>query len=255
MKYLLAAATDVGNRKKTNQDSVLVKRAVCNDEQVVLAVLCDGMGGLSKGEVASASLITAFSKWFEREFRQYAGMLDAESEVLRSWDRMIREMNQKLAGYGRQNMVKLGTTITAMLFFQDYYYIVHVGDSRAYELGSSIVQLTKDQTLVQQEIDRNILTPEQAERDPRRSVLLQCVGASDVVEPVYLKGKIRKDTVYLLCCDGFRHMISPEEIFQSFYYAEMSEEGFMKNKIEEVIEIIKSRGEQDNISAIVIRTW
>lgn len=255
MKYLLAAATDVGNRKKTNQDSVLIKRAVCNDEQVVLAVLCDGMGGLSKGEVASASVITAFSKWFEREFPQFAGALDSENEILRSWDRLIKEMNLKLAEYGRHNMARLGTTITAMLFFQEVYYIAHVGDSRAYELSSSIVQLTKDQTLVQQEIDKGILTPQQAETDPRRSVLLQCIGASETVEPAYMKGKIKKDAVYLLCCDGFRHVISAEEILRFFYYDEMSEEVLMKNRIEEAIEIIKSRGEQDNISAIVIRTW
>ena len=67
MKYLVTADTDIGITKKTNQDSLLIKHGSYEDGELLLAVVCDGMGGLAKGEVASASVITAFAKWFDNE--------------------------------------------------------------------------------------------------------------------------------------------------------------------------------------------
>ena len=69
MNYLTAVHTDVGIRKKTNQDSALVMEATTDKGNVLLTVVCDGMGGLAKGEVASAAVIDAFSKWFENNYR------------------------------------------------------------------------------------------------------------------------------------------------------------------------------------------
>lgn len=255
MNYLLASATDIGTRKETNQDSVLIKRAIYGDNQIVLAVMCDGMGGLEKGEVASASLIKAFARWFDQELPGILSSHARESLLVGSWDDLIKEMNYKIGDYGKERRIRLGTTVTAMLFLEQDYYIAHVGDGRVYELSNRIMQLTKDQTLVQKEVDEGLLSPEEIENDPRRSVLLQCVGSSDILYPAYLKGTIGKDVVYLLCCDGFRHVISPAEIFNALSTENMTDEQQMEKNIRQVIELVKDRGEQDNISAIVIRTW
>ncbi|MBR5510433.1 MAG: serine/threonine-protein phosphatase [Lachnospiraceae bacterium] len=255
MNYLLACHTDTGIRKETNQDSLLMKRAICDGEQLVLAVMCDGMGGLEKGELASASLVKAFSKWFEQELPDLMSSTQLETEILKSWDHLIKQMNQKISDYGRNHGLKLGTTLTAMLFIGKVYYIAHVGDSRAYELTDTIYQLTKDQTLVQREVDQGKLTPEQAETDSRRSVLLQCVGALDEVEPVYIKGEIRQDAVYMLCCDGFRHVLSGNEMYQAFHPASLLDESTMESRCRQLVELNKERGELDNISVLVIRTW
>ena len=99
----------------------------------------------------------------------------------------------------------MGTTVTAMILTGGYYYIVNVGDSRAYEICSNLQVLTRDQTVVAREVEQGLLTLEQAETDPRRSVLLQCIGASDVVYPDFFLGEVKKDAVYMLCSDGFRH--------------------------------------------------
>lgn len=255
MKYLLAAATDVGISKETNQDAMLIKRALWGEQQIVLAVMCDGMGGLEKGEVASASVIKAFGKWFEDELPGILSLQMSETPLLASWDNLVKEMNYKIGAYGSEHKIRLGTTCTAMLFLDDDYYITHVGDSRVYEIKDQIMQLTKDQTLVQREVDQGLLSPEEAENDLRRSVLLQCVGSSDYVEPVYLKDKIAKNAVYILCCDGFRHVISATEMYKSLSPELMVDEKVMENNIYELIRVIKERGEQDNISAITIRTW
>lgn len=255
MKYLLAAATDVGLRKETNQDSVLIKRALCDEKQIVFAVVCDGMGGLEKGELASASLVKAFSKWFEQELPIIFSSQNREAQLLNSWDHLIKEMNYKIGIYGIDKKIRLGSTLTAILFLSEEYYIAHVGDSRVYELHEYTIQLTKDQTLVQREVDEGILTLEEAEKDMRRSILLQCVGSTDEVIPVYLKGKTEKDAVYVLCSDGFCHMIDENEIYHNLKPEIMQEEKDMESNIRKLIQMIKERGEQDNISAIAIRTW
>lgn len=255
MNYLLTCCTDTGLRKATNQDSLLVKRAVCNGEQIVLTVMCDGMGGLAKGELASASLVRAFSEWFEQDLPQILISDELELAILSSWDQLIKEMNGRIGDYGRSHGLKLGTTLTAMLFIGAFYYIAHVGDSRAYELTDKIYQLTKDQTLVQREVEQRIITPAQAEQDPRRSVLLQCIGTLDDVRPVYMKGTTAKDAVYLLCCDGFRHVISGKEIYQALKPEKAVDESMMEQCCKRLIELNMERGEQDNISVIAIRTW
>jgi len=252
--YLLAWGTDAGTGKRINQDSLLVKQAVCKDTRIVLAVLCDGMGGLKKGEVASASLVRAFSEWFEAELPAIAVFESPEEEILRSWDTLIMTMNAKILEYGRKKGIRLGTTMTAMLFMGEEYYLVHVGDSRAYKLTDRLYQLTKDQTLVQREVDQGLLTKEQAAEDSRRGVLLQCVGGSEKVEPMYDKGRIGRNSVYVLCCDGFRHVITGQEIYQALNPSSLTDESVMEERCAGLITLNKERGEQDNISVIVIHT-
>jgi len=255
MKYLLACQTDVGSVKQTNQDSLLIKRAICNEEQLVLAVVCDGMGGLQKGEVASASLVREFSRWFEEELPEILKQADVETGILLSWDSLLKEMNERISAYGKQHEIQLGTTVTAIIFVNNEYFVAHVGDSRAYELGEQMFQITRDQTLVAREVEQGLLTEEEAEQDSRRSVLLQCIGASEQIVPAYIKGNVHKDAVYLLCCDGFRHVISSQEIYEHFRPEEMVDEDILEERCRELIRLNMERGEQDNISVIAIRTW
>lgn len=254
MNYLLAYHTDLGKRA-VNQDSVLIRQAVFGDERMVLAVVCDGMGGLRKGEVASAALILRFSEWFEKELPVIASVPGIESAILKSWKALIKRMNRKLREYGRRNRIELGTTVTAMLFIRGRYYIVHVGDSRAYELAERAVVLTKDQTLAAREAEQGRLTWEQAQTDVRKNILLQCVGASDVLNPSYISGNIRKNAVYLLCSDGFCHKTKLKEMQKEFLAEEMSDESILTERCRRVTRKNIERGEQDNISVVAVRTW
>ena len=111
------------------------------------------------------------------------------------WNSIIQKENRLLGIYGSDNNIMLGTTISAILMYKDEFYIVHVGDSRVYELHDSVRILTKDQTFVAREVAAGRMTADEAKVDPRRSVLLQCVGASATVTPDFLKGKIQKNAV------------------------------------------------------------
>lgn len=254
MKYLTACDTTIGKRKKVNQDSLLIKYASYHGKQILFTVLCDGMGGLERGEVASASVIWQFSDWFEQKFSVFLEEEDREYCIFNSWNLLLQNMNKRIADYGKKKKIQLGTTATAALFWDGEYYIAHVGDCRMYELSDAIVQLTKDQTLVAQEVEKGILTEEEAKRDSRRNVLLQCIGASEFVQASYTRGKIKEDAVYLLCCDGFRHEIEKEEMFDYFYPPKMKSEEKLRKTCKLLLELNMKRGEQDNISVIAIKT-
>lgn len=255
MNFLTAYHTDIGIKKKTNQDSLLIHQAQTGTGNVVLAVICDGMGGLAKGEVASACMIRQFSQWFQREL---PALLSAglQPEALRlSWERLVADVNHKITNYSIRNSVTMGTTCTTLLIVNDVYYIMNIGDSRAYLISDNIYQLTKDQTYVQQEMDAGRMTYEQSLRDPQRNVLLQCVGASPEIAPDFFMGDVKINQTFMLCCDGFRHVIDPREFFRYLNPGACTDPNTMQKNLVYLTELNKQRQENDNISALLIRTY
>ncbi len=252
MNFIGAAVTDVGTVKPVNQDSLTLKIANSSRGTVCLAVICDGLGGLQQGEVASGNVILAFDKWFREDFLKSDYEWTAE-QVRGAWEDIVFTMNKKIKEHGIREGVELGTTLTAILFVRDQYYIIHVGDSRIYELSNVCRQLTKDQTLIAQEIERGALTPEQALTDSRRNVLLQCIGVTENLVPEFLSGNTIGETTYLLCTDGFRHVISEGEIYQYCRAEENATQEAMHNHLYSLTELIKQRGERDNISAVLVK--
>lgn len=255
MNFIVSATTDIGLTKQTNQDSFNVRVFSTKCGKMVFAVLCDGMGGLAKGEVASASLVRAFCKWAENRLPVLCERGIADSDIRAEWDEIVTTYNEKIKAYAASWYTNMGTTVTAILLTQSRYYIINVGDTRAYEIAGGVTVLTKDQTLVAQEVELGRMTPEEAENDPRRSVLLQCVGASDQVCPDFFFGEPKMDAVYMLCSDGFRHEISEEEIYQYLNPGVMLDADGMKRNMDALIEINKQRQERDNISVVSIRTF
>lgn len=252
MRFIATADTDIGISRSTNQDSVLIKHASTDSGEVLMAVVCDGMGGLSRGELASATVIRAFSKWFDEELPFELENVDMQI-VGAKWSLLLKELNVKLLEYSKSvGEEGIGTTFSGILFFDKQYVIVHVGDTRVYQIGASLTQLTTDQTFIAREVSRGTITPEQAKVDKRRNMLLQCVGASVVVEPQVICGKIEKGA-YMLCSDGFRHEISDIEIYESLNPINLMNKDAMHNNAKYLIEQVKNREEKDNISVILIK--
>lgn len=251
MHYIATADTDVGIIKSNNQDSVLIKHASTDIGEVLMAVVCDGMGGLAKGELASATVIRAFSRWFDEELP--FELEDVDMQVIGGkWSLMLKSLNMKIQEYGQQLGSNLGTTFSGILFVDDKYVIVHVGDTRIYHIGSTLHQLTTDQTFVAREISRGTMTEEQAKTDKRRNLLLQCVGASKNVDPQIICGAAEKGA-YMICSDGFRHEVTPGEIYESLNPINFMNENAMHNNAKYLIELVKSRQEKDNISVVLIK--
>lgn len=255
MNFIISASTDVGNIKETNQDSLSVKVINTNQGRMVFAILCDGMGGLEKGEVASASVIRAFDNWIQNELPQLCNSAIEDAYIREQWNAIITEQNKSIKAYGAGQGVQLGTTAVVMLLTQTRYFVLNVGDSRAYELSDQIVQITNDQTFVAREVALGNMTEEEARTDERRSVLLQCVGASDTVYPDMFFGNTKQNAVYMLCCDGFRHEITPYEIYEKFQPNVLLNENSMNQNSRFLIDLNKQRQERDNISVALIRTF
>lgn len=254
MHYLISADTDIGLRKNTNQDSLMIKRFETHIGETVFVVLCDGMGGFDKGEVASATVIDAFEKWALENMKYVSEQENYQYILRQQWTDLITGLNEKIMNYGRSQGIKLGTTAVIMLITKKKYYLMNVGDSRAYEIENGFVnQLTKDQTFVMREVEQGRMTMEQAMTDPRRSVLLQCVGASEHVYPDMFFGDTKQDASYMLCSDGFRHEITSEEIYQMLAPEQLSDEQNIKNNIRNLIDLNMERNEMDNITAAVIK--
>jgi len=252
MRFIATADTDIGISKDTNQDSVLIKHAKAEGKEVLLAVVCDGMGGLSKGELASATVIRAFAQWFDEELPYELENVDLQV-IGAKWSLLLKELNAQILEYSKENSIEgVGTTFSGILFIDDQYVIGHVGDTRIYHIGASLTQLTTDQTFVAREISRGTMTLEQAKTDKRRNLLLQCIGASKVVEPQIICGKTEKGA-YMLCSDGFRHEITEAEIYESLNPINLMNKDAMHNNAKYLIEQNKSREEKDNISVLLIK--
>ena len=255
MRFLFAGATDVGIRKSTNQDSYCMREAETTDGRMIMTVVCDGMGGLDKGELASKSIINAFENWFENDLPLIIAKPNVIEEIKYQWERLVKILNASIGEYGNNNYISLGSTATALIIMPNgEYIIVHVGDTRIYRIRSGEIEiLTKDQTFVAREISMGRMTPEQAEVDPRRNVLLQCVGASKAVYPEFSVGKAYSGECYMMCSDGFRHQITENEILAVLNPVYCVSESEMESRLASLIEINKARKEVDNITAIMVK--
>lgn len=255
MNYIISASSDIGLVKDTNQDSLSVKVIRTPIGKMSFAILCDGMGGLAKGEVASASVIRTFDEWAKNNMFSICNNTFSAELLRQQWEKILLDQNNLIKAYGARCGVRLGTTAVIMLLTDTNYYIMNVGDSRAYEITDNVYQLTNDHTFVAREVALGNMTPEQAETDNRRSVLLQCIGASEDVYPDFFVGETKMNAVYMLCSDGFRHEITTDEIFEKFQPAVLLDEYSMNNNASDLINLNKQRNERDNISVALIRTF
>ena len=251
MNFLTAAHTDVGIKKKVNQDSFCLKVASYKSERVAFSVLCDGMGGLRMGELASSFLGNAFSEWFDEVLPGELKKGLQPQNIQKQWDAIIRRQNVLIKDYGARQGVSLGTTLTMILIFGNKYIAAHVGDSRLYQISSELRQLTKDHSLVAREVEQGKITSDEAKVDKRRNILLQCVGASNVVTPQIFVGQAVPNP-FAVPELGIGE-VQDEEIFGTLAPDLLNNEAVIKKTLVDLVELNKTRGETDNITAVAIK--
>ena len=231
--YDIGRATDVGNVRTVNQDSLLV--------------VADGMGGMQFGERASGEVVRAFYQWWNEDFPQYReedlvweAVSDALDQVLRTADVHIRE-------YCAEENVKSGTTVSLAFLVDQYYMIKQCGDSRIYLVGENgLSQITKDHTWVQREMDLGNLTPEEAQVHRMRHVLTNAVGAGRELRIDTFGGELAEGESLLLCSDGF------------YDYLDETDEGILmtenpaQTRLIAVTNHIKEKDASDNLTAVLL---
>lgn len=246
--FLISGSTDKGIKRPINQDSILVRKFETPCGQMALICVCDGMGGLTSGELASASVMYCFKEWSEKKLPALADHGLSKEKIRQEWTEIVSNCNKKILLYGENEGITLGTTLTVGLFTEKEYFIANVGDSRAYEVGKKALQITHDHTFVQQEVDCGRMTMDEARVSKQQNILTRCIGARPDIAPDFFFGNVEKNTVFMFCSDGFRHKITDEEMADCFDGEKILSEPELKNKELSLIELNKTRLETDNIS-------
>ena len=247
-----AYVTHIG-AKKNNQDSLMILCAQTSLGEAVFAMVCDGMGGIQKGELASAQVIHMFAGWFENGFPKMLRDGFDPDRLFHAWENIIQNSNQILIQEGKRHGIQIGTTIAGVLLLQGHYYIVNVGDSRVYQITEGGVRcLTKDHSLVMREVEEGRLAPDQLEHDSRRNILLQCVGATGSVNPDYLVGSAKAGILFMICCDGYRHEVTPREFYEELRPDIQTGSSSLQKHLDFLLQKNIERGEQDNMTAVAL---
>ena len=259
MNYLMVYHTDTGTTRKSNQDSLLLRKAITDHGEIALAAVCDGMGGLKKGELASKQVIVHLAAWFEKKLPKLLyedgndGNLD--TDLLREQlDKVLSDENLTLSKYGESHKLRLGTTVVLILLYKNRYYLMNVGDSRCYRMsGSEVTQLSEDDSVVARDLRNGKITKEQALVDERINILTECIGVRPTLDTHFYTGEVSPGDGFLLCTDGFWHDVTDDE-WESFAKIDLKEsEETYNNRLMVITERLKMAGEKDNISSVYVR--
>ena len=238
------SATDTGRARNNNEDSVAM------DEAASLIVLADGMGGYNAGEVASG-MATSFIKSELGRWLSEASESATDTDVRRAMDICVDNANRAIFNAANSNpqYAGMGTTLVVGVFRDARLLMGHVGDSRAYRLRASrLTQITHDHSLLQEQIDSGLITPEQAAFSANKNLVTRAVGVEDtVLLETHLHDVLPGDT-YLLCSDGLSDMLDDESIAQLLMGAEALPEAAGA-----LIDAANDAGGKDNISVVLAR--
>lgn len=258
MRLICGGATEKGPVKAVNQDSYLVKRAETPAGDVALAVVADGMSGLDEGEVASAAVVRAFDQWFQRtlpclgESLGFAGPSFAQTLHVQ-WENVVQEVNLTLMQRGLRQGASLGAACTIFLVAAGIFYVMQVGDTRLYCVsGGTWRQLTEDQTFAAREQAAGRLSPQELAVHPLRNTLLQCVGASQNLNPVFFQGVFDEEATYLVCSDGFHRSVTELEVVAACAPAALRAGGAVHESLQHLLAVGFTRGQKDNATAVAL---
>lgn len=230
--------SDSGLKRPNNEDAFTTK------VEMGLNVLADGMGGAAAGEVASQIFTQTVLEVFSPPFSQ-----TDQNSLLERLQRSFELSNEKILKHVRENPHHqgMGCTAEVLVFFDKRFIVGHVGDSRTYLFrNNQLRQLTRDHSLVQEQLDQGLIDLAQARNHRLRNVILRAVGMGEELAVDFIRGKARVGDFFLLCSDGLTDMIDDEAI-QSILIPSDSIEG----KVNKLIESAIVAGGHDNVTVIL----
>jgi PPM family protein phosphatase len=229
--------TDVGLRRKNNEDAFLV------DDELRLCILADGMGGAAAGELASQIFAQTAIETFSSQ------RTHSEDDNLELLQQSYQLANERILSHVRENPAHTGMGCTAevLSFHDERFAIGHVGDSRIYLFRKSeLKQLTRDHSLVQDQVDQGLITPEEARKHRLRNVILRAVGTKENLAVDFVRGRAFPGDLFLLCSDGLTDMVEDRMI-----WSVLLENGSLTDKVDRLIELANRAGGNDNVTVIL----
>jgi len=247
----VASLSHPGMVRTHNEDSIFV------DGDAGLAVLADGMGGYSAGEVASGIAVNVISNGLLPELGSGRELSKVDIGSGLTHAALLLQQQIALANKGiyeaaqaRPECAGMGTTLVAAVFYANRVSIGHIGDSRCYRLrGDKLEQLTHDHSLLQEQIDSGMLTPEQAKYSLNKNLVTRALGIEAVVPADIAEYRVEPDDIYVLCSDGLTDMVDADAVRDVV----VAKRGDLAQAAAELIDIANQNGGRDNISVVLIR--
>jgi protein phosphatase len=244
MTFEFFHAVDTGRARSNNEDSVAI------DEANALAVLADGMGGYNAGEVASG-MATSFIKGELGRWLTEAADRASDVEVRRAMDICVDNANRAIFNAANANpqYAGMGTTLVVAVFREGQLRVGHVGDSRCYRWrGSQLAQITRDHSLLQEQIDAGLITPEQAAFSANKNLVTRAVGVEDTVLLETHLHEVQPGDIYLMCSDGLSDMLDDAMMARLL---QMNDS--LAAAGQALIDAANEAGGKDNIALVLVR--
>jgi serine/threonine protein phosphatase PrpC len=243
MIYKYCAKTDTGRARDNNEDSVAI------DEDTRLVVLADGMGGYNAGEVASG-MATAYIKTELSRWLSEVGEVARTREVRRAMEICVDSANLAIFNAANTNSqyAGMGTTLVVGVLRDDGLVLAHIGDSRCYRLrAGKLEQITRDHSLLQEQLDAGLITPEQAEHSTIKNLVTRALGVEAVVLTEVNEHAVEVGDIYLLCSDGLSDMVNDATIAKVL----LGESG-LERQAQALVDTANDHGGRDNISVLLV---
>ncbi len=242
MNYEFCLRTDPGLARENNEDSIAI------DEATRLGILADGMGGYNAGEIASG-MATAFIKSELGRWLSQAGRHANAKEVRRAMEICVDNANRSIFNAANSNpqYSGMGTTLVLGVFQDSRLMLGHIGDSRCYRLrDGELVQITKDHSLLQEQMDAGLITPEQAATSTNKNLVTQALGVEDAVLLEVNEHRVEPGDMYLMCSDGLSDMVDNANIAQL-----LATDLPLDQKVVQLVDAANANGGRDNISVLL----
>ncbi len=246
----IAMQTDPGMVRSHNEDSVVAKPAHG------LVILADGMGGYNAGEVASGMATALLSSELERCFtaRSPSAVVGSNSPTYAT-EALLSELARAngaiyQAARSQPQYAGMGTTLVSAVFHNNSVTVAHIGDSRLYRLrDGNFVQITRDHSLLQEQIDSGLISKEQARLSQNKNLVTRALGVDPDVEPTVQTLPVEVGDIYLLCSDGLNDMVDDEEIGQTIEMLAAN----LSLCATQLVQLANDNGGRDNVSVILVK--
>ena len=242
MIYEICTETDPGLARDNNEDVIAI------DAPTGLCILADGMGGYNAGEIASG-MACAFIKSEMSRWLSQAGLNANGKEVKRALEICVQNANHSIFNAANSNpqYSGMGTTLVVGVFQAERLMLGHIGDSRCYRLRrGDFEQITKDHSLLQEQIDAGLITPEKALTSANKNLVTRALGVEDIVLLDVTEHRVEVGDVYLMCSDGLSDMVRDRPIADI-----MSASTTLEQKATQLIALANANGGRDNISVVL----
>ena len=246
-----ASLTDPGRVRDHNEDCIESR------PDIGLYVLADGMGGYNAGEVASGMATSLIADGLQEAWSPHDVERMPRDEAKALSERLIREQiaraNSAIFTTSQNNpeCAGMGTTLVVALFYDNFMTVAHIGDSRLYRLRPDDVfeQVTRDHSLLQEQLDSGLITPEEAKLSQNKNLVTRALGIDPTVDPELHVYETQVGDTFLLCSDGLSDMVEDEEIRLTLITLKSNP----NLTVQQLVQAANDNGGRDNISAMLIR--